>query len=121
MFSCCGREDVSFSSLSVSKPQSGQYEGTNLETVAAPGSAAPERLQEEGWAGGLPGTAGLWPESDPAGSSSDRLKTETGHHFVSEGHVMHLFLKGKLLLYALYCMYIQYIKHTGPPQDTLKF
>lgn len=65
--------------------------------MAAPWSAAPERLQEEGWAGGLPGTAGLWPESDPAGSSSDRLKTETGHQFVSVGHVTHLYLKGKFV------------------------
>jgi len=36
-------------------------------------AAAPEELQDEGWAGGLPGTAGLWPESDPEGSSSDQL------------------------------------------------
>lgn len=57
----------------VSQPESGQYDGTNLEKQAAPGSAAPERLQEAGWAGGLPDTAGLWTESDPAGSSSDQL------------------------------------------------
>lgn len=44
---------------------------------AAPGEEAPERLREEGWADGLPGTAGLWPESDPAGSSSDPLRTNT--------------------------------------------
>lgn len=52
---------------------SAQFEATDLEPLAAPGSAPPERFQERGWAGGLPGTAGLWPESDPAGSSSDRL------------------------------------------------
>lgn len=63
--------------LEISKSEGGSpagpYEGTNLEMVAAPGPAAPGRLQEGGWAGGLPGTAGRWPKMDPAGSSSAPL------------------------------------------------
>ena len=50
-----------------------KHDGTNLEEEAAPGSEAPERLQEAGWADGLPDTAGLWTELDPASSSSDQL------------------------------------------------
>lgn len=55
----------------------GWCEGTNLERAAAPGSAAPGTLQEGGWAGGLPSTGGLLPGSDPAGSSSARLGSQT--------------------------------------------
>lgn len=77
--------------LEISKSEGGSpagpYEGTNLEMVAAPGPAAPGRLQEGGWAGGLPGTAGRWPKMDPAGSSSAPLSlqrerdTHTHIHF----------------------------------------
>lgn len=63
--------------LSFRVPEIAGAAATNPELGGAPGRLAPGRFWGEEWEGGLPDTAGLWPELDPAGSSLTPLNKHT--------------------------------------------